>query len=146
MLVNPPAGAAEVHAEPLLVNTLPEVEGATAPVMLADVTVVTVAAVPVVFWLNVGQVNVPVLKLPLAGVPNTGATKVVPLGSVGVPDRLPAVVAESAILAESTRTPYVLVPFHPIIDGYVVAHAMEAFVALTAAPDGDVDADASNMT
>ena len=32
------------------------------------------AAVPDVFWLKVGQVNVPVLKLPDVGVPNTGVT------------------------------------------------------------------------
>lgn len=32
------------------------------------------AAVPVVFWLNVGHVNVPVLKLPDAGVPSAGVT------------------------------------------------------------------------
>ena len=37
---------------------------------------VILAAVPVVFWLNVGQVNVPVLKSPEAGVPSTGVTKV----------------------------------------------------------------------
>jgi hypothetical protein len=37
---------------------------------------VTLAAVPVVFWLNVGQVNVPVLKSPDVGVPSTGVTKV----------------------------------------------------------------------
>ena len=36
----------------------------------ADVAKVAVAALPVVFWLNVGQVNVPELKLPLEGVPN----------------------------------------------------------------------------
>ena len=34
------------------------------------------AAVPEVFWLNVGQVNVPVLKLPDVGVPSTGVTNV----------------------------------------------------------------------
>jgi hypothetical protein len=36
----------------------------------ADVAKVAVAALPDVFWLNVGQVNVPELKLPLEGVPN----------------------------------------------------------------------------
>jgi hypothetical protein len=35
-----------------------------------------VLAVPVVFWLNVGQVNVPVEKLPLVGVPRIGVTNV----------------------------------------------------------------------
>lgn len=33
------------------------------------------AAVPEVFWLKVGQVNVPVLKSPDVGVPKTGVTK-----------------------------------------------------------------------
>ena len=37
---------------------------------------VMLAAVPVVFWLNVGQVNVPVLKLPEVGVPSSGVTSV----------------------------------------------------------------------
>ena len=42
---------------------------------LAKLTVpVTLLAVPVVFWLNVGQVNVPVLKLPEVGVPSAGVT------------------------------------------------------------------------
>jgi hypothetical protein len=36
---------------------------------------VTLAAVPVVFWLNVGHVNVPVLKSPDVGVPRAGVTK-----------------------------------------------------------------------
>ena len=36
------------------------------------VAVVAVAALPVVLWLNVGQVNVPVLKLPDWGVPKIG--------------------------------------------------------------------------
>ena len=31
-------------------------------------------AVPVVFWLNVGQVNVPLLKLPDVGAPRMGVT------------------------------------------------------------------------
>ena len=34
------------------------------------------AAVPVVFWLKVGQVNVPELKLPDVGVPSAGVTSV----------------------------------------------------------------------
>ena len=41
--------------------------------MMATVPV-TLAAVPVVFWLNVGHVNVPVLKFPLTGVPRVGVT------------------------------------------------------------------------
>ena len=38
-------------------------------------TPVTLLAVPVVFWLNVGHVNVPVLKLPDCGVPKIGVVK-----------------------------------------------------------------------
>jgi hypothetical protein len=38
--------------------------------------VVHFAALPVVFWLNVGQVNVPVLKSPDVGVPSNGVTSV----------------------------------------------------------------------
>ena len=34
------------------------------------------AAVPVVDWLNVGHVNVPVLKLPDVGVPSSGVIRV----------------------------------------------------------------------
>jgi hypothetical protein len=38
-------------------------------------TPVTLLAVPVVFWLKVGHVNVPVLKLPDCGVPRIGVVK-----------------------------------------------------------------------
>ena len=44
------------------------------------------AAVPVVFWLNVGQVNVPVLKSPLAGVPSAGVTNVGLVARTTLPD------------------------------------------------------------
>jgi len=44
------------------------------------------AAVPVVFWLNVGQVNVPVEKLPEVGVPKTGVTKVGLVAKTMFPD------------------------------------------------------------
>jgi hypothetical protein len=37
---------------------------------------VMLAAVPVVLWLNVGHVNVPVEKSPDVGVPKTGVTNV----------------------------------------------------------------------
>ena len=40
------------------------------------------AAVPEVFWLNVGQVNVPVLKLPLVGVPSTGVVRAILVAAV----------------------------------------------------------------
>ena len=93
----PAAGVVDAQVVPFDVSTLPDVPGATtctaevplpsntlltvklvAPVPpLATATVpVTLAAVPVVFWLNVGQVNVPVLKLPDVGVPSNGVTNV----------------------------------------------------------------------
>jgi hypothetical protein len=43
--------------------------------LVAVVADVAVAAFPVVLWLKVGQVNVPVLKFPLVGVPRTGVVK-----------------------------------------------------------------------
>ena len=55
------------------------------PLAMATVPV-TFDAVPVVFWLNVGQVNVPVLKLPLVGVPNAGVTNVGEVLSTTEPD------------------------------------------------------------
>ena len=43
--------------------------------LLKFVAVVAVAALPVVLWLNVGQVKLPLLKLPDAGVPRAGVTR-----------------------------------------------------------------------
>jgi hypothetical protein len=76
------------------------------------------------------------------------------------PDRFVAVVAvaalpvhdadepevESLIRAESTLTPYVCDPFHPIKVGYVADHADVELVLLTPEPVGDVLAEASNIT
>ena len=47
---------------------------------------VMLAAVPVVFWLNVGQVNVPVLKSPEVGVPSNGVTNVGDVASTTEPE------------------------------------------------------------
>ena len=68
------------------VTKVGEVDNTTEPVPVDVVTPVPPlatarvadkpAAVPVVFWLKVGHVNVPVLKLPDVGVPSTGVTKV----------------------------------------------------------------------
>ena len=44
------------------------------------------AAEPVVLWLNVGQVNVPVLKLPEVGVPSNGVTSVGDVSSTTEPE------------------------------------------------------------
>ena len=78
----PPLATATI---PVTLAALPEMLPDTCePGKLKELSVVIVelleavmlAAVPVVFWLNVGQVNVPVLKLPLVGVPKTGVTNV----------------------------------------------------------------------
>ena len=61
-------GDSALNAADAVVCPVPPLAIATVPV--------TLDAVPVVFWLKVGQVNVPVLKLPDVGVPSTGVTKV----------------------------------------------------------------------
>jgi len=72
------AGAWLTQAVPLDVSTLPEVPVAVNPVPPEAIANVAdkPAAVPDVFWLNVGQVKVPVLKLPDVGVPSKGVTSV----------------------------------------------------------------------
>lgn len=61
--------------------------------VVADPAVVAVAALPVqepddpvVFWLKVGHVNDPVLKLPLVGVPKMGVTNVGLVDSTLLPE------------------------------------------------------------
>jgi hypothetical protein len=51
------------------------------------------AAVPVVFWLNVGQVNVPVLKFPDVGVPSKGAINVGVFAKTNEPVPVSSVIA-----------------------------------------------------
>lgn len=95
IVAHPPAGAVLDQVVPLLVNTFPLVHGATTCTalvpfqrstllavrvvahvpQLATATVpVTLEAVPVVFWLRVGKVQL--ARLPLAGVPSAGVTNV----------------------------------------------------------------------
>ena len=52
----------------------------------------------------------------------------------------------SEVRAESTRTPYVAEPFHPINVGYEAVHAPAELVLLTAPPLGDVPWEASKIT
>jgi hypothetical protein len=91
------------------------------------------AAVPVVFWLNVGQVKVPVLKLPDVGVPNIGVTNVgevantlapVPVSSV----RAAAKFAELGV-ARKVATP-VPRPDTPVEIGRPVAFVKVALVGV----------------
>lgn len=71
-------------------NALDVVEVVTVT-FVAFVAVVAVVALPVVFWLNVGHVNVPVLKSPDCGVPKIGVVK---LGDVANATTVPDPVVE----------------------------------------------------
>ena len=51
------------------------------------------AAVPVVFWLNVGHVKVPVLKFPEVGVPSKGVTSVGDVANTAAPEPVSSVKA-----------------------------------------------------
>lgn len=51
-----------------------------------DAGAVAVAALPEVFWLNVGQLNEPEVKLPDAGVPRAGVTNVGLLDKTTLPE------------------------------------------------------------
>ena len=77
---------------------------------LHELAVVAVAALPVqeadepvVFWLNVGQVKVPVEKLPLVGVPSTGVTSVGEVARTGAPDPVAVVHTGRADVPPPTR-------------------------------------------
>ena len=67
------------------------------------------AAVPVVFWLKVGQVNVPVLKLPDCGVPRIGVTKVGEVANTNAPEPVSSVTAAAKLallgVARNVATP-----------------------------------------
>lgn len=60
------------------------------------------AAEPVVFWFNVG--NVQLVSVPLAGVPRTGATRVIPLAIV------PATIDAAGKPVQLVNAPLVGVP------------------------------------
>ena len=84
----PPAVAVAVEfVPPLAIATMP----------------VTLAAVPVVFWLKVGQVNVPVLKSPEVGVPKMGVTKVGEVANTKEPEPVSSVTAEANCADVATK-------------------------------------------
>jgi hypothetical protein len=92
---------------------------------LATATVpVTFAAVPVVFWLNVGQVYVPVLKSPDVGVPRAGVTNVGDVAKTKAPEPVSSVTAEARLaddgVARKVATP-VPSPDTPVEIGRPVA-------------------------
>ena len=84
------------------------------PFAIATVPV-TLEAVPVVFWLKVGQVNVPVLKLPDVGVPKAGVTNAGLVDSTTLPDPVE-----------------VVTPVPPATTGRVPAARAEALVEYSA--------------
>ena len=75
------------------------------------------AAVPEVFWLNVGQVKVPVLKLPEAGVPNAGVTKEGELDNTTEPEPVEVVTPVPPLATGS-------VPVTPVVKGKPVTFVM----------------------
>lgn len=97
---------------PVMVTLVPATKaGVDVPVPpLATATMpVTLDAVPVVFWLNVGQVNVPVLKLPDCGVPRIGVTKVGEVANTSAPVPVSSVIAAAKLaldgVAKNVATP-----------------------------------------
>jgi hypothetical protein len=143
-IVIPSDAAALVHVVPFDVSTLPDVLGATnatadvplpkitlfavsvvAPVPpLATATVpVTFAAVPVVFWFSVG--NVQLAKLPDAGVPNAGVTNVGLVANTKDPEPVSSVTAAARFALDgvpknvATPAPKEVKPVPPLATGRV---------------------------
>ena len=87
----PPLGAELVQADPLDVNTLPDVPAAVSPVPPDPTANVAdnPAAVPDVFWFSVG--NVQLVSVPDVGVPNIGDTNVGEVFSTTEPEPVPVV-------------------------------------------------------
>jgi hypothetical protein len=91
----PLVGVPKIGVTKVGVTSVGEVESTTFPLPVDVVTPVPPdatakvadkpAAVPVVFWLNVGHVNVPELKFPLVGVPSKGVTNVGEVDSTTLP-------------------------------------------------------------
>ena len=97
---------------PVMLTLVPATSaGVAVPVPpLATATMpVTLDAVPVVFWLNVGQVNVPVLKLPDCGVPRIGVTKAGEVANTNAPVPVSSVIADAKLaldgVAKNVATP-----------------------------------------
>ena len=104
---------------PVIVTFVPATSAGVAVPLppLATATIpVTFEAVPGVFWLKVGQVNVPVLKLPDCGVPKMGVTKVGEVANTKEPEPVSSVTAVARLaldgVARKVATP---VP-KPVID------------------------------
>jgi hypothetical protein len=110
---------ADVGVPRIGVTSVGEVDKTTLPVPVLVVTPVPPeatarvvdkpAAVPVVFWLKVGQVNVPVLKLPDCGVPKIGVTSVGEVDNTLLPEPV-LVVTPVPPLATASVPAKVIVP------------------------------------
>lgn len=97
---------------PVMVTLVPATKaGEVVPVppLAMATTPVTLDAVPEVFWLKVGQVNVPVLKLPDCGVPRIGVTKVGEVANTSAPEPVSSVTAVAKLalvgVAKNVATP-----------------------------------------
>ena len=114
-------------------------------------TPVTLLAVPVVFWLKVGHVNVPVLKSPDCGVPRIGvirlgdvaSTNVVPVPVVvyDAPQAVPVelcmtapgyVIGNVLVIVKLGYVPDVLMPVPPVND--TVWSGAELLIVIAAEP------------
>ena len=74
------------------------------------------AAVPVVFWLKVGQVNVPVEKLPDCGVPKIGVTKVGEVAKTNDPLPVSSVTAAAKFALDGVASQVAMPVPKPVID------------------------------
>jgi hypothetical protein len=83
---------------------------------VAVVALVAVAAFPVVFWLNVGQVNVPVEKLPDVGVPSNGVTKLGLVANTKAPLPVSSVTAAAKFALEGVASQVATPVPKPVID------------------------------
>ena len=83
------------------------------------------AAVPEVFWLKVGHVNVPVLKFPEVGVPSAGVTNVGLVAKTKDPEPVSSVTAAAKLALEgvpknvATPVPRLVIPVPPLATGRV---------------------------
>ena len=134
----PAVNVVRVKPVPLPISNAPFAGVVVKPVPpLAIATVpVTLDAVPVVFWLKVGQVNVPVLKLPDVGVPSKGVTNVGDVANTKEPEPVSSVTAEARFADDgvprkvATPVPKDVIPVPPFATGNAVPDKVIAKVPL----------------
>ena len=97
---------------PVMLTLVPATSAGVAvpvPPLTTATMPVTLDAVPVVFWLKVGQVNVPMLKSPDCGTPRIGVTKVGDVANTNAPVPVSSVTAAAKLaldgVAKKVATP-----------------------------------------